>query len=1221
MACTGLDAVTLLQTAAELKLFGPNDPYRYDVDNRPLLMLLENDKELRDAIAQLQDEICDARIQTDPPFTFPTLADRLDSLTGAGLLTAQVNMNILARAETLRKFYDWGFLQGAQPAVSYGTEPYASLGVELNNLLWRDEYTPFSYQMLPMGRQHPFLTNNKYEYEILFTPADVLVNGYLLTLADTKVAAPSAPGTVSTPTNRENRIKLLAGPSSDGRVDLVFLEVWLAEEDPAGTPVFYPYGNVTGAGATTDDPTDPSVAPTVDVLPSGMYVQVRYRIRVVSDVDWDTYFRSILLDTASVKAQGPLGSPGVSTYSYYLDPGMAPGTVDATLGYSTEYKATGVSGAVDGVVYGMPLCVISRRNTGTFTTLTQNGGTATGGVNTVPDKQASPSDRYDMKYADRIYQDEILDLRPWNVQISDFSTLLEQSLLQLTTGHLGSQWGQVQYGPDDGTFTNQFSRSTMPMWCDLIDDNPADGTNLIRDWEVPSTVVDDPPIGAFPDDTRYVWSAGPVDMRAEFEITANDADDTIPTNGWVTYDGDAVITARPLSLSTGPLSGYLALGDGGPRAVVKNVTPVLFFEDGTAVPTSGWGALGTETASTTLDCSGHDGELIRGYAVISYVMGSGLRYKHRITTHQTVTGAVPYSTKFHPFNFIGGTGTNTERTLNPSLPAVNRTNGRIYVPCRGVTTVHHKVQVFDADLNYLSVFPSDAGTAGTLGTGFNQPWACAVHPSSGVLYVADKGNNRIAKFTSASPPVYTTQYTSGFDGPIDVDVDSSGNMYVYDGGNNRIVKLDSSGGFLFAYALTGSASYNELGGCLAVDRTGSFVAVSDITSQNAGKIKILKASDLTLQYSFGSTAPTSYDDLTKIARISCLDWDSSNHLLAVECNSPNVSQNVMGRILRFTIVGTSSVVYEMFISSKVGTSDTQSPDLLPVPKQSSYGASVMLATFGSDDRMVLTLGDQETVILAHESMAFISKADRRIEMLRPLKSNESLAIWYTSPAYQGLQASESLGAATVIYRSPNVYMSTSGTGGQLNSELGTFSTFSFLPGSGLRDIAGTLPIPQRDWEYSVPEAAASISGRPDRTELDTYLNSAHFGARYYPLGEYVSIGPDSSALYGALPRGMVKNSFSSESLTWLVDLPDSPGAVPRYLLGVSVLHSRPHGLLFSVINLKLDGAENRRMPSDSNPASPDLDCAVDSFAFKWNLRLPKNALFMGEERHRNNMNS
>ena len=78
---------------------------------------------------------------------------------------------------------------------------------------------------------------------------------------------------------------------------------------------------------------------------------------------------------------------------------------------------------------------------------------------------------------------------------------------------------------------------------------------------------------------------------------------------------------------------------------------------------------------------------------------------------------------------------------------------------------------------------------------FDDPFSVAVD-SSGILYVADRDNNRIRKII-ISTKVVTTIAGDGtaatFNSPHGVAVDSSGNVYVADTGNDRIRKITPTG--------------------------------------------------------------------------------------------------------------------------------------------------------------------------------------------------------------------------------------------------------------------------------------------------------------------------------------------------------------------------------------------------------------------------------------------
>ena len=94
--------------------------------------------------------------------------------------------------------------------------------------------------------------------------------------------------------------------------------------------------------------------------------------------------------------------------------------------------------------------------------------------------------------------------------------------------------------------------------------------------------------------------------------------------------------------------------------------------------------------------------------------------------------------------------------------------------------------------------------------------------SSGNLYIADSGNNRIRKVDAATGLISTLAGTGveGYNGdgipatsaelyyPTSIVLDSSGNLYISDAYNNRIRKVNAATGLISTVAGTGTAGYN-----------------------------------------------------------------------------------------------------------------------------------------------------------------------------------------------------------------------------------------------------------------------------------------------------------------------------------------------------------------------------------------------------------------------------
>ena len=195
------------------------------------------------------------------------------------------------------------------------------------------------------------------------------VNGWLIPVVGSQL--PSSMGIVN------NKIRLYPPPSSDTRIDFVFLEVWMAQVAPNPSTVNKPsgskiwkYGNVEYIQTNlSDDLEDPSIG-----IETTERVQLQYRLRVMgqgqglgSSVSLDVYPDG--LGDPNILGRGAAASPITGmTFSNMADTLNDPGLWRAGDGNPNNNLGT-----VDGYAYAIPVCAISRRNSSTFTAINTGG--------------------------------------------------------------------------------------------------------------------------------------------------------------------------------------------------------------------------------------------------------------------------------------------------------------------------------------------------------------------------------------------------------------------------------------------------------------------------------------------------------------------------------------------------------------------------------------------------------------------------------------------------------------------------------------------------------------------------------------------------------------------------------------------------------------------------------------------------------------------------------
>jgi hypothetical protein len=194
------------------------------------------------------------------------------------------------------------------------------------------------------------------------------VNGWLVPVAGT---------VLSTEGDVRNQVRLYPPPASDTRFDLVFLEVWQAvvaanpsEANKPEASKVWKYGNVEfGQTNIDDDLVDGAIG-----RETTRRIQLQYRIRVFgqgaglgSSVALDVYPDG--LDDPNVLGQGSATTP-VTGFQFT---NMRETLGDAGLWRAGDGNPNNGLGTVDGRVYAIPICGVSRRNTSTFTAINLSG--------------------------------------------------------------------------------------------------------------------------------------------------------------------------------------------------------------------------------------------------------------------------------------------------------------------------------------------------------------------------------------------------------------------------------------------------------------------------------------------------------------------------------------------------------------------------------------------------------------------------------------------------------------------------------------------------------------------------------------------------------------------------------------------------------------------------------------------------------------------------------
>lgn len=679
--------------------------------------------------------------------------------------------------------------------------------------------------------------------------SEVVVNGY-------KVRITNVDGTGGV----NNNIVFDTAPTTGGRVDLAFLEVWLSEvggtsasisntdQKPTATTI-YAFGNTQYRGTNvTDDISE------IDAEINRRW-QIQYRIRTVDGVSLDT-FPDGVNDTVNVKAWG--GNPG-GTWSGSLAGVGSPYTF-ASLANDPQFPDPGLYRAgdgsitaksvldtVDGFVYAIPICAAFRRNSGQFNQNTNPLGCATAVANTGSIASAV-SGRPDGLFYDQITEFDIVSLRHGVAASHDWMSMEAYTFDRMIRGNIGSF-----FGAGDGVGAPSALRGTLLSYTEALSTASQANVNNFSQYNYQRRIFSDAAIvqqtafyftGQTTDlnDTTHIAKPFNVNAPATPTGTASTASGTLAAGTYlvkVTYTnafGETTVSAESSGIvlsatgnitvnspatSTGATGYNVYITSGATNTETKQngATPVNIGVNyvqsvplvaGAAVPAA-------NTASSTLVINVSSAGLTNGTATgvcvdgTSTVGAGSLPGNTNILVYDASTNAAATGT-------WSGLGTNTLTfRVTGQWTASVTTNGAIaivglsYPAGNGVHFRPLAVKQQTTTINAVTNSNAQIGTTGVtkaLDGFFNAPRDVYVD-TSGNIYVADTLNHRVIKYNSSfvKQAQFGVTGASGADNshlntPVSVVTDSVGNVYVSDQLNHRVVKLNSSLAYVGQFGVT-----------------------------------------------------------------------------------------------------------------------------------------------------------------------------------------------------------------------------------------------------------------------------------------------------------------------------------------------------------------------------------------------------------------------------------
>lgn len=352
----------------------------------------------------------------------------------------------------------------------------------------------------------------------------------------------------------------------------------------------------------------------------------------------------------------------------------------------------------------------------------------------------------------------------------------------------------------------------------------------------------------------------------------------------------------------------------------------------------------------------------------------------------------------------------------------------------------------------------------------------AVVDSSGNIYIADYGNNRIQKVTASTGLMSTYAGTgtagsggvpgvatsAGLSSPYSLAIDGANNLYISDYGNNRILKVNTSGQIsLVAGSITGVAGYSgdtqlavnallDAPYGIAADSAGD-VFIVDYANHRIREVNVLTGdintvagngtSSSTRPANGASALTSSFDQPYAVA------VDSAGNLYITDHGTSTIYKVAAGSIYYFAGTGTAGYSGDNVAAT---TTKINNPTGLSVD---AWGNIFFADTANNRIREVNTNGII-TTIAGNGTMAFLG--DKGLATSAEVAQPSDVQLDSAGNLYIDDYSNERIRAVGVVKATPTVGLSLSPTSVVYGAENATFSatvptgssTVTFSNGSG-----------------------------------------------------------------------------------------------------------------------------------------------------------------------------